>query len=107
MTVIIPHHKTQQEVVARLDKAVDDLFAHGIGGAVSIIDPRKDWTGSTMTFSLTGQMGFIKVPISGTAMVDDVNVTVICELPPVIKSFIGEAKVQSGIEKKMAQIVAG
>lgn len=106
MTVIIPHHKTKQEVVDRIDKAADDLFAKGIGNSVTLVDPKKEWTDSTMTFSLIGKMGFIKVPLSGTVAVDDVNVTVICDLPPMIKNFLGEAKIQTGVENKISEIVS-
>lgn len=105
MTVIIPHHKTKQEVTGMIDKAAGDLFAHGVGAAVQIVDPKKEWSDSTMKFSLTGRMGFISVPLSGTIAVDDVNVTVTCDLPPMLKNFVGEAKVRAGIEQKMKEIV--
>jgi hypothetical protein len=106
LTVIVPHHKTRAEVIARIDKAVDDIVANGIGGSVQIVDPKKSWNESTMTFSLTGRMGFIKVPLSGTVTVDDVNVTVICDLPPLLKSFLGEAKAQAGIQKEITKLIA-
>jgi hypothetical protein len=106
MTVIIPHHKTQSEVVGLIDKAADNLFANGVGNSVTLVDPKKEWTDSIMNFSVTGRMGFIKVPVTGTVGVDDTNVTVTCELPPMVKNFLGEAKVQSGIEQKIAQIVS-
>jgi hypothetical protein len=41
------------------------------------------------------------VPISGTVSVDDVNVTVQCELPALVNKFIGEEKVRTGIEGKI------
>jgi hypothetical protein len=106
MTVIIPHHKTKNEVVGRIDKAAEDAFANGIGGTVNLIDPKKELIDSTMTFSLIGKMGFIKVPLAGTVAVDDANVTVVCELPAMIKNFVGEAKVQSGVASKIDEIVS-
>ena len=106
MTVIIPHHKTQEEVVGLIDRSANDLFTNGVGGSVKMVDPKKEWNGSTMTFSVTGRMGFISVPLSGTLMVDDANVTVVCELPGMVKNFVGEAKVQAGIEKKITEIVS-
>jgi hypothetical protein len=106
MTIIIPHHKTKQEVIARIDKATDDVFANGIGGSVQIVNPKKEWTGSTMTVSLTGKMGFITVPLSGEVAVDDVNVTVHCELPSLIKNFLGETKVQAGVAQRFKEIVS-
>ncbi len=105
MTVIIPHHKTKQEVVASIDDAATKLFASGLGGSVAIVDPKKDWSDSTMSFSLTGKMGFISVPLAGTVAVDDANVTVECDLPPMLKNFLGEAKISAGIQSKMKEIV--
>ena len=101
MTLIIPHHKTQQEAIGIIDRGADDLFAGVAGGMVEIVDQKKAWTGSRMSFSFTGRVGFISVPLSGTIVVDDWNVTVECELPAMVKNFIGEDKVGSGIEEKM------
>ena len=105
MTIIIPHHKTKQELIGSIDKAADGLFANGVGGSVQLVDPKKQWDDSTMSFSLTGRMGFISVPLAGTVAVDDANVTVECELPPMIKNFICETKARAGIEQKMKEIV--
>ena len=58
-----------------------------------------------MSFSLTGKMGFISVPLAGTVAVDDANVTVECDLPPMLKNFLGEAKISAGIQSKMKEIV--
>lgn len=106
MTVIIPHHKTKDEVVARLDQAADDLFAKGVGSSVTLADTQKSWDGSTMNFALKAKMGFISVPLSGTVAVDDTNVTVECELPSMVKNFVGEAKAQAGIEKELTKLIA-
>ena len=106
MTLIIPHHKTQQEAIATIDRGASDLFAGVAGGLVEIVDQKKEWNGSTMSFSFTGRMGFIEVPLSGTIMVDDRNVTVNCELPAMVKNFLGEDKVGSGIAEKMKGLLS-
>ena len=54
-----------------------------------------------MDFSLTARVGFISVPISGTVVVDDVNVTVNCELPALVKQFIGEDKIRAGLDRRV------
>ena len=105
MTITIPHKKTKPEVVGIIDKAADNLFLNGIGETVKIVEPKKEWVESTMSFSLTGKMGFIVVPVSGTLAVDDVNVIAEFELPPMIKNFLGEEKVRAGIADKMKEIV--
>jgi L-serine deaminase len=107
MTIIVPHKKTKQEAIKLVDRSVDELFSGAAGGAVEIVGLTKQWADSTMTFSLTGKVGFISVPLSGTVMVDDQNVTVNCEFPAMVKKFIGEDKLVSGIQKKLSGIVAG
>jgi hypothetical protein len=106
MTLIIPHHKTKQEAVGIIDRGADELFAGVAGGLVEIVDQKKAWNGSTMNFSFTGKVGFISVPLTGTIAVDDRNVTVECELPAMVKNFIGEDKVGSGIEERMRGLLS-
>jgi hypothetical protein len=57
--------------------------------------------GPRMDFSLTARAGFISVPISGVVVVDEVNVTVHCELPALVKQFVGEDKISSSVERKV------
>jgi hypothetical protein len=54
-----------------------------------------------MDFSLTARLGFISLPISGNVVVDEVNVTVHCELPALVKTFVGEDKIRAGVERKV------
>lgn len=100
MKVVIAHGKTQQEAVVVVDRSADDLFDMG-GGSVSLTDQKKTWNGSVMDFSLVARVGFIALPISGTVIVDDLNVTVEAELPNLVKTFIGEDKIRMGVERKV------
>jgi hypothetical protein len=100
MTVIVPHKKTRQEAIQVVDQAVVQLYSASVMG-VEIVDPVKKWADSTMIFSLTGRLGFIEVPLSGTVAVDDENVTILCELPAILKNFIGEDKIRAGVEQKI------
>jgi len=104
MILIVPHNKTKEEATA-IVAAAADLFSEAAGGAVAIFDERRDWNGSTMAFSFVGRAGFISVPFSGLVEVDDVNVTVTSDLPPVVKNYIGEEKVASGIEKHLRRLL--
>ena len=58
-----------------------------------------------MNFSFVGRMGFISLPVTGTVEVDDVNVTVKCELPSMAKNFVGEDKVSASIEKQLRAVL--
>jgi hypothetical protein len=104
MILVVPHNKTKDETVA-LIAADDDLFAGVAGSSVEIVDEKKKWEGSSMSYSFVGRVGFISVPISGTLEVDDVNVTVTSELPPMVKNFVGEEKVASRIEKQLRRLL--
>ena len=100
MTVIVQHQKTRDEAVQVVNDAVTQLYQSSVMG-VEIVNPVKKWDASTMTFSLTGRLGFIEVPLSGSVAVDDQNVTILCELPAILKNFVGEEKIRAGIEKKI------
>ena len=105
MTVTVPHHRTQPEAISIIDKGSSDLFAGVAGSSVEVADEKKDWNGSTMNFSFTGRLGFISVPINGAISVDDVNVVVVCDMPPMVQNFIGEDKVSASIEKQLQRLL--
>jgi hypothetical protein len=105
MTLIVPHNKTREAAIAHIDQGADQLFSSAAGGLVEIVDQKKEWDGSTMNFSFAGKLGLVSIPLSGTLDVDDTNVTIQCELPPVVKSFIGEEKISGGIEKQLRRLL--
>ena len=101
MDVIIPHHTTAEKAIETVNRSADELF-EGVGGsAVQLTDRKKKWMGPVMDFSLTAKVGFISVPIAGTVAVDDVNVTIHCDLPGMVNKFIGEDKVRTVVERRM------
>ena len=100
MTVIVRHHKTREQAVQVVDEAITQLYQSPIMG-VEIVDPVKKWDASTMMFSLTGRLGFIEVPLSGSVAVDDQHVTILCELPAILKNFVGEDKIRASVEQKI------
>lgn len=101
MKVIVPHNTTVEHAIGIVDKSADDLFAGAGGGAVELADRKKDWRGPYMDFSLTARVGFISLPIAGTVVVDEINVVVNCELPPLVKTFVGEDRIRSSVERKV------
>ncbi len=105
MTVVVPHHSTQQEVIPKLDKAADQLLAGGGNKNVEIVDKKKSWDGAVLSFSFTGKVGFIEVPMAGTVAVGDTDVTVECELPSMVKNFMGEAKIHAMVEEKVQSLL--
>src|SRR5206468_3161290 len=103
MIVSVPHEKTQEEVVVLIDNAAMELFADAAGGgSVKTTNTQKEWNDSTMTFSLTLGVGFIEVPLAGSIAVDEQMVTVFCDVPPMIRLFVGVAKIQVGVQRKLS-----
>jgi hypothetical protein len=103
----VPHHSTQQATIEILNDAVDKLLAGAGNKNIQIVDQKKAWAGSVMSFSFAGKAGFISVPVAGTVTVDDANVTVECELPPLAKNFLGEEKVRATVEEKVRELLGG
>lgn len=105
MKVVVAHHSTEQAIKPVLDQGVDQLLAGGAGTSVKIVDPQKSWDGPVMTFSCTGKVGFISVPLAATVTVDDTNVTVECDLPPMVKNFVGEDKVSAIVAENVRKMI--
>lgn len=101
MKVVVPHHRTVEEAIGIVDRSADSLFEGAAGGSVELVDRKRSWNGPIMDFSMTARLGFIALPISGTAVVDENDVTINCELPALVEKFVGEEKIQAGIERKV------
>jgi hypothetical protein len=101
LKIIVPHHTTVEQAIVIVDRSADDLFDGAAGELVELVDRKKDWQGPLMDFSLTAQAGFISVPISGNILVDEVNVTVDCELPALVQTYVGEEKIRASVERKV------
>jgi hypothetical protein len=106
MKVVIPHDKTLHEAIDLVDRSADHLFDYASGGAVELTDRKKGWDGPKMDFSLIARVGFVALPIAGVVLIDEIAVTVDCELPQLVKMFVGEDKIRDGVEKKVRGILA-
>lgn len=105
MKVIVPHNTTVEQAILVVDRSADDLFEGARSGSVELADRRKDWNGPLMDFSLTARVGFISLPISGQVIIDEVNVIVHCELPGMVKMFVGEENIRAGVERKVRRML--
>jgi len=99
--VIVPHYTTVEEAIVIVDRSADDLFQGAGGGAVELLERKRGWKGPSMDFSLIARLGFISLPIAGIVVIDEVNVTVHCELPALVKTFVGEDKIRASVERKV------
>lgn len=106
MRVTVSHNKTAQEVMKIVDDSTEQIFRGVPGAPVQIVDQQKKWNGSTMHFSFTGKMGIFTAPLKGTVAVTDKDVTIDCDLPPLLKSFLPEDKLQASIESRIKGLLA-
>jgi hypothetical protein len=105
MRAVIAHGRTQQQAIEAVDRFSNNLFDFG-SASVELADQTKNWTGPVMAFSFVAKYGFISLPLNGTVTVDDTNVTIDCELPALVKNFVGEDKLRDGIEKHVTRLLA-
>src|SRR5947199_7219412 len=101
MRVTVSHNQTEQEVIRRIDKSVDDVLMTVPIAGVEIVDKQKRWNGNLMNFSFTGRMGFFSAPIRGTVLVTDKDVTIDVELPVFLDKLLPEAKIKGDIETRV------
>jgi len=100
MRVTISHKKTKAQAIQAVDRAIDEVFGAAALGPVTVINQKKNWNESTMTFSLTAKMGFLTNPISGTVEVTDIDVTIDADLGMLNKLF-PEEKVRATVESRV------
>ena len=63
-----------------VDRSFDDLF-RGIGIIpLQFVEERRNWQGSTLTFSISAKMGLISTPMKGTIEVTDRDITIDADL---------------------------
>jgi len=106
MRVDVTHQLGKDAAIPVMDRCLDHLLG-GIGGSnVEILDKKKTWNGSNMRFSFTGKMGYISVPLAGTIDVDEANVVVDMDLPPMVKTFVGEEKIRRLVETNVREMLA-
>ena len=96
MRVTVSHTKNKEEVMRAVDRSFEDLF-RGIGAIpVQFDDERRNWQGSTLSFSFTAKMGFMSTPIKGIVEVTDRDLTIDADLG-LFERLLPTAKVQQSV----------
>ena len=101
MRVTVTHNKGLQGAKKLVDDSAVELFKGAPGAPVTIESQEKRWEGDTMHYSFVARMGFFSAPIKGWVQVAEKDVTIECELPELLKKFIPEEKVKTGIETRV------
>lgn len=100
MRITIVHNRNKQEVKDAVARSIEEVFTGLNVGPIVFTGRRKQWSGDTMTFSLTASMGFLKMPIQGTAIVTDRDVTLEVDTG-LLGKLIPEERAKSLIEGSM------
>ena len=98
------HSLGQQEAVGRIDQFLDRLVREPPGG-VTIKDATRDWDGSRMSFSFTAARGFFGTSVRGSMDVLDDRVVLESELPAIVKSILGEERIQQAISSELGNLL--
>jgi Putative polyhydroxyalkanoic acid system protein (PHA_gran_rgn) len=98
------HTLGRQEAMSRIDQFLDRLVQAPPGG-VTIKDARKDWDGNRMTFSFTAAKGPFGTSVRGLMDVMDDRVVVESELPRLVKSLLGEDRIQHAISNGLEDML--
>ena len=104
MRIEQPHALGRQEAIGRVDRFLDRLIQEPPGG-VTIKDPRKNWDGNRMTFSFAVARGFFGTSFRGSMDVMDDRVVVESDLPPLVKGFLGEERIQRVISDHLGAVL--
>ena len=104
MKAIVAHSTTEEKALGLVDRSAANLFDFE-SDSIVLTDQKKHWSGSVMRFSLIAKAGFIALPLNGTVTVDHTYVTIHCDLPPLVRTFVGEDKIRAGIEKRLASLL--
>lgn len=100
-----PHDLGQREAIDRIDSFLDGLMQQQPPGGVQIKDPAKSWDGNTMSFSFTAAKGFFGTTIRGRLQVEDDRVIMDTELPPLVRSVVGEDRIREVISRELGRLL--
>ena len=100
MRVTVSHHKPKEEIKQAVDRSFDDLF-RGIGTVpIRLVNEQRNWSGSTLSFSLTAKMGFVSTPIKGTIEITDREVIIDADLG-LFEKLISASGARTALEGKV------
>ena len=96
MRVTVSHNKPKQQVRDAVDQSLDKIVSGIAVGPIQFTDQKKAWTGDTMNFSLTAQMGFLRTPLKGWIQVGDADVTIDVDLG-IFENLIPQDKAKAAL----------
>lgn len=100
MRITVSHNKSKEEVMRSIDRSFDDLFRGASVVPLQLVDERRSWQGSVLTFSFSAKMGFVSAPIRGTIDVNDKEVIIDVDLG-LLERFIAPATARDAITSRV------
>jgi hypothetical protein len=97
MRVIVPHTRSVDAAKQDVEQAVDKLAVINFPGAVAFTGIEKNWTGTTLNFSLHAAIGPLRSPIRGFAIVSDRDITIDIDLPKFLTALMPERTLESTV----------
>jgi hypothetical protein len=80
MRITVSHNKSKDQIIKVIDRSFDDLFKGTPLVPVQITNEKRQWQGSTLTFSFNAAMGLMNAPVKGTIEVTDRDMTIDADL---------------------------
>jgi hypothetical protein len=80
MRITVSHNKSKDQIMQAVDRSFDDLFKGTPMVPIQVTNEKRQWQGSTLTFSFNATMGLLSAPIKGTVDVTDRDLTIDADL---------------------------
>jgi hypothetical protein len=100
MRIAVSHNRSKEEVIAEVDRSIDQLFQDAGSLPVKLAVQQRSWQGSVMTFALTARMGIMSTPIKGTIEVTDHDLIIDADLG-MFNRFVDEKTAQKAIGSRL------
>jgi hypothetical protein len=99
--ITIEHHRTREEAIAEVNKAMQRLETFTPPPPFSMQGFQRSWTGSELTFTVNVGFAGVKSPVEGEVWVTEKDLTIDCKLPAFLTSLVPEEKLRAGVESKV------
>lgn len=100
MRVTVSHNKDPREVMANVDRGFDDMIRGLPLGPVQFVNEKRSWNGPRMDFSFNAKAGILNVPIKGFVLVEERQVTIDVDLPPLLSSLIPQRQLEAAVKSR-------
>ena len=98
--VTISHNKPKEELVRAVDRSFDDLFRGIALVPLQIVNEKRSWQATTLSFSFEAKAGPLSTPIKGTVEVTDKDLTIDVDLG-LLEKLLPAKEARAAIEQRV------